>query len=169
METKKTSLQQLLEEEISRLAAAELQLKKNLPHWIDKVQSLSLKTILQNYKNNVAKQIKKLRGLHQEEFDTNIVNDKIMQAYIDVTNEKLLSCEPGIRDASLLEAIQAISCYKIHAYNSASAWALILESPREATTLNDAGINEKNMDERLYYLAVKEINRKARAPIELFA
>jgi ferritin-like metal-binding protein YciE len=87
-----------------------------------------------------------------------------MQAYIEETNEKMKRCSSNILDSSLLEAIQAISSYKFHAYNSVATWAIVLEFPKDAKFLNEAKISEKNIDERLFHLAIREINRKARNP-----
>ena len=161
MEMKATnSLQQLLDDGIYKLIAGETILKNTLPKWIDETQSLSLKTMLRNssYQINV-----------NEENRKQCVTDRIMQAYIEDTNEKLERSTESVQDASLLEAIQAISQYKIHAYNSVAAWAITLEMLKDAKFLNDAKLTEKNIDERLYYLAIREVNRKARAPMAITA
>lgn len=172
MEMKATnSLQQLLDDGIYKLIAGETILKNTLPKWIDETHSLSLKTMLRNYSYQISVNVEKLKAMcaSHEENRKQCVTDRIMQAYIEDTNEKLERSTESVQDASLLEAIQAISQYKIHAYNSVAAWAITLEMLKDAKFLNDAKLTEKNIDERLYYLAIREVNRKARAPMAITA
>ena len=167
MEPKATnSLQQLFHDEIYRLIASETLLKNTMPKWIDETQNLPLKNMLQNYYYQINVHIDRLKSLcdSHKENRNHCVIDRVMQAYIEETNEKMKRCSSNILDSSLLEAIQAISSYKFHAYNSVATWAIVLEFPKDAKFLNEAKISEKNIDERLFHLAIREINRKARNP-----
>lgn len=164
-----TILQQLLDEDVSRFVSAEAQLKNNLPEWITQAGAISLKTILYEYTAQVNQHIEKLDAYATEEqINALSISNRIMQAYLEETNEKLSKCtHADVKDACLLAAIQSINHFKISAYGTAAAFANILNLNKAAALFHEAELNEKSMDDRLSYLAEHEINKKAKSTLTL--
>ena len=164
-----TTLHHLLDYDAGKFTSAEIQLKKTLPGWINKTGSLMLKTVLQKYLDFVEQHITKLDVFfEQENIKAISLNNRIMNAFIDETEEKLLACsDPEIRDACLLACIQTINHYKISTYGTAAAFARTLEMEKHAAIFYEAEENEKQIDSRLSQMAEFEINKKAKTPILL--
>ncbi|MCC8426625.1 ferritin-like domain-containing protein [Mucilaginibacter sp. UR6-11] len=163
------TLHNLLDYNAGKFTSGEIQLRKNLPDWIMKTQSLQLKQVLQKYLNMVEEHVQKMEGFFSAENFTSLsLTNRIMQAFIEDTNEKLRNCtDPEVSDACLLASIQGINHYKISIYGTASAFAGDLGMEKFATIFHELEINEKNIDDRLSQLAKYEINKKAEAPIRL--
>lgn len=164
-----TTLHHLLGYDATKFTSAEIHLKGALPEWINKTSSLMLKTVLQKYRDFVEQHVKKMEVFFEEE-DINALSlhNRIMQAFIDETNEKLAACtDPEIKDACLLAGIQTINHYKISIYGTAAAFARTLEMEQHAAIFYEAEGNEKQIDSRLSQLAAFEINKKAKTPIVL--
>lgn len=164
-----TTLHNLLDYDASRFTSAEIQLKKALPEWISKTNSLMLKTVLQKYIDYVQQHVQKMeRFFEEEKINALSLNNRVMHAFIEETDEKLAICsDPEIRDACLLACIQSINHFKISIYGTAAAFANALEMEKYAGVFHEAEVNEKQIDSRLSQLAEFEINKKARAPIVL--
>jgi len=163
------TLQQLLGYETGKYAAAEIELKENLPEWISQASSLQLKTVLQKYGGFVDQHIQSLEGLMQDEKIPSInLSDRVMKAFAEEVNEKMSFCkDTEVRDACLLGCIQVINHYKISVYGTAAAFARTLDLEKTAVAFHEMEVNEKHIDDRLSQLAEYEINKKARAPIVL--
>jgi ferritin-like metal-binding protein YciE len=164
-----TTLQHLLNYDISKFTSAEVQLKHSLPGWINKTNSLKLKTILQKYLDFVQEHTRKIESIFDKENITSLsMNNGVMKAFIEDTEEKYAHCtDPEIKDASLLASIQAINHFKISTYGTAAAFAKALGMEEEAEIFHEIEVNEKQIDDRLTQLAEFEINIKARAPFVL--
>ncbi len=164
-----TTLHNLLDYDIRKFTIGEIQLEKVLRAWINKANSLKLKTILQKYLDSVEKHIQKMQGFYEEGGISSIsISNRVMQAFIDETEEKLNNCnDDAIKDACLLESVQAINHFKISTYGSARAFANTLGLEKIATILHEAETNEKQIDDRLSQLAEHQINIEAKAPIVL--
>lgn len=163
-----TTLHNLLDYNAGKFTSGEILLRNNLPNWINKTQSLQLKQVLQKYLKLVEEHVQKMEGFFNAENFTSLSLNRIMQAFVDDTNEKLSSCsDPEVSDACLLASIQDINHYKISSYGTAAAFAAELGLEKFAAIFYELEINEKNTDDRLSQLAKFEINKKAEAPIRL--
>ncbi len=164
-----TTLHHLLDYDASKFTSAEIQLQNILPEWINNTGSLMLKTVLQKYLDFVQQHVHKMENFfEQEKINSLSLNNRVMHAFIEETNEKLNTCtDPEIKDACLLAGIQVINHYKISIYGTAAAFANALEMEKHAALFHEAEGNEKQIDSRLSQLAEFEINKKARAPIVL--
>ncbi len=164
-----TTLHNLLDYDASKFTSAEIQLQNILPEWINKTGSLMLKTVLQKYLDFVQQHVHKMENFfEQEKINSLSLNNRVMHAFIEETNEKLSTCtDPEIKDACLLAGIQVINHYKISIYGTAAAFANALEMEKHAALFHEAEGNEKQIDSRLSQLAEFEINKKARTPIVL--
>lgn len=164
-----TTLHHLLDYDASKFVSAEVQLKNSLPDWINKAGSLKLKTVLQKYLDFVQQHVQKLNNFFEEEKITSLsLTNRIMQAFIDETEEKLSNCtDAEVKDACLLASIQSINHFKISAYGTAAAFANAMGMQKQAGIFHEAEVSEKQIDDRLSQLAEYEINKNARAPISL--
>jgi ferritin-like metal-binding protein YciE len=164
-----STLHNLLDYEASKFSSAEIQLSHSLQQWINKASSIKLKNVLQKYQDDI-----KLHLAHIEEFAdaerlTSLsLNNRIMKAFIDDTNESLLMCtDVEVADACLLANIQMINHFKISAYGTAATFANALGIENAARFFHEAEVHEKQIDDRLTQLAQFEINNRAKAPIVL--
>ncbi|ASU33597.1 YciE/YciF ferroxidase family protein [Mucilaginibacter xinganensis] len=160
-------LRKLLHEDVSRFISAELQLKNSLPALIAKENSVQLKMVLHEYLAMTDKHIKQLETFCREEnIRSYSLSNRIMKAYIEEANEKLSGCTcREVKDACLLAAIQGINHFKISTYGTSAAFADALRLDKAAALFHQAQLDEKNIDERLTYLAEHDINFRAKSPI----
>ncbi|HET9746768.1 MAG TPA: DUF892 family protein [Chitinophagaceae bacterium] len=163
------TLRDLLDYNSQKFTAAEIELRNNLPSWVNKAGSVKLKSVLQKYLDVVDEHIKVLSGFFEEEKISSLsVANKIMLAFIEETNEKLNNCaDQQVKDACLLACIQGINHFKISLYGTAAAFAKELEMEKFASVFHTAEVNEKQIDDRLSQLAEHEINIRAKTPIVL--
>lgn len=164
-----TTLHNLLDDDAGKFTSGEIQLKKNLPAWINASNSLQLKQVLEKYLDQVQEHVLKMEAFFTaEQFTSLSLVNRVMQALLEETNEKLGKCtDAEVRDACLLAAIQAINHYKISTYGTAAAFARSLGQEKFAAIFHELEINEKNIDDRLSQLAEYEVNRRATTPIVL--
>lgn len=157
------TIHHLLDYDIRKLSIAEMQLERMLKRWIIKANSVKLKTVLQKYHDLIGDHISKLKSFHEEDHINLLsINNRIMQALIDETEEKLNNCaDTGIKDASLIASIQTINHFKISIYGTAKAFANILGLEKGEVFFNKAEINEKKIDDKLSQLAALEINKES--------
>lgn len=162
-------LRQLLDDDIRRFISAEAQLKSSLATWTKKAAALSLKVLLQEYHQQIEAHIEKLDAYAAaEQINAINISNRIMKAYIDETEDKLVCCSlSDVRDASLLASVQSICHFKISAYGTAATFANLLDLKAAAQLFHAAELNEKSMDERLSFLAEQDINKKAKSPVAL--
>jgi ferritin-like metal-binding protein YciE len=158
-----------LDYDAGKFTGAEIQLQHSLEKWIFDTQSLTLKNILQKYLDFVKQNMQRMESFFEEENITAVsVTNRIMQAFIEETNEKLNACtDAAIKDACLLACIQSINHFKISTYGTAAAFANALEMEKQAAVFHEAEIKEKQIDDRLSQLAAFEINSKAKTPIAI--
>lgn len=164
-----TTLHDLFDANIGKFVFAEIALNNHLSSWTAKASSIQLKTTLSMYQEYVKKHIRKLETLIRKEEITSLkIGNNIMEAFVKDTEENMEACtDPEVRDASLLASIQSINHFKISTYGTASAFAHALDLIDAAKVLHEAELNEKQIDERLNYLAEHEINIRANAPFLL--
>jgi ferritin-like metal-binding protein YciE len=164
-----TTLHNLLDHEASKFSSAEMQLNNVLPQWISKASSVKLKTVLQKYRDDIGEHLYNLEDfVNAEQLISLSLTNRIMSAYIQDTNEKLLLCaDTEVADACLLASIQMINHFKISAYGTAAAFANALGMDKAAIFFHQAEVHEKQVDDRLTQLAQYEINIRAKSPIVL--
>jgi ferritin-like metal-binding protein YciE len=160
-------LRSLLDHHAARLLNIELQLKNELPEWIDLARSIKLKKVLVRYLEFVQEHILKLETfLLNEKITAYPRNNAVMDALIRETNDNLAECpDTEVKHAFLLAAVQEINHFKISAYGTAAAFSNALEFREEAPVFHEAEVNEKSIDDRLSQLAIFEINPDAKSPI----
>lgn len=164
-----TTLHNLLDHEASKFSSAEMQLSNALPQWINKASSVKLKTVLQKYKDDINDHLNNLEEFVNAERLTSLsLINRIMSAYVQDTNEKLVMCaDAEVTDACLLASVQMINHFKISAYGTAAAFANTLGMEGAAIFFHKAEVQEKQIDDRLTQLAQFEINFRAKSPIVL--
>ncbi|MEP7106656.1 MAG: DUF892 family protein [Ferruginibacter sp.] len=164
-----TTLHNLLDYDARKFTIGEILLRNSLPEWINKAGSLKLKTVLQKYLDFVQQHVQKMGSFFEEEEISSLsLSNRVMETFIEETNEKISRCtDAEIKDACLLACIQAINHFKISTYGTAASFAKALCMEKQAALFHEAEVNEKQIDDRLSQLAEQEINFKARAPIVL--
>ena len=164
-----SKLHNLLDYDARNFIIAEIQLKNILSEWISIAGSLKLKAVLQKYLEFVKQHVVKMEGFIEEEDISSLsLNNRVMKAFIDETEERLANCaEAAIKDACLLASLQIINHYKISTYGTAAAFANALGMEHAANIFHEAEVNEKQIDGRLSQLAEHEVNINARTPIFL--
>ena len=164
-----TTLHNLLDADASRFISSEIKLKRSLAIWINVASSVKLKTVLQKYFDFVQQHVEKMNAFFEEEKISSLsVSSRVMEAFIEETNEKLLNCtDAEVKDACLLASIQAINHFKISTYGTAAAFANALGMEKQAAVFHEAEVKEKQIDDRLSQLAEHEINSRAKSPIVL--
>lgn len=167
--SKIATLHQLLDEDAGKFTYGEILLKNKLPLWIDHAESLQLKQILRKYLDIVQSHVLKMEEFFAtEKFTSLSLVNRVMQALIDETIEKLANCaDTEVSDACLLASIQSINHYKISRYGTAAAFAKDIELLNSAGLFHEMEVNEKNIDDRLSQLAKYEINEKAKKTLAL--
>lgn len=162
-----TTLQHLLDYDARKFTSAEIELKKSLQNWMNEVESIKLKQVLQRYDEIISQHIQKMESfLEQEKINSLSVGSRIMKAFIEEANEKNNTCsESAVKDACLLAAIQVINHFKISMYGTAAAFARALGMEKQAEIFHEAEVNEKQIDDRLSQLAEHEVNIKAKSPL----
>jgi len=163
------TLHNLLDYDISKFFNAEVLLKNIIPEWINKASSVKLKEVLQRYEGFIQQHAEDLEKFIEEEgINALSINNRVMKALIEETDEKVCNCSDiEVNDACLLACIQAINHYKISTYGTAAAFAKTLGMLKPAAVFHKAEVNEKHIDDRLSQLAKFEINNRAKSPIVL--
>lgn len=161
-----SNLHQLLDHDARHFTAGEILLKRNLPGWIETSYSITLKSVLQRYLEIVMKHVELMEHfIAEEEIYSISLQHKIMQAFIEETNDKLAMCaDKQVKDAALLSCVQAINHFKISAYGTAAAFTKELGMEKASDIFREVEINEKQIDDRLSQLADHEINNRAKSP-----
>ena len=164
-----STLHNLLDYDARNFMTAEINLEKSLLEWINTATSLQLKNVLQKYLDFIKRHEQSINAFYEDEkINFTSIANRVMQAFIEETNEKLSNCQDlEVKDACLLACIQSINHYKISAYGTAAAFAYALGMEKEGNVFRQAEINEKQIDDRLSQLAEHEINARAKAPIVL--
>ncbi|MCU0395116.1 MAG: DUF892 family protein [Chitinophagaceae bacterium] len=159
-----TNLLQLLDYDARRFTSAEIQLSRVLPEWIVQANNMKLKAVLERYLEFVKEHVKKMEAfIAEEEIYSISLRNRVIQAFIEDTIEKMAECgDVEVRDAALLECVQAINHFKIAAYGTAAAFAYELGKEKAAELFRELETNEKQIDDRLSQLAEHEVNPRAR-------
>lgn len=159
------SLHYLLDYDVRKFSSAEIQLKNKLKNWIELASSLKLKVQLQKYADNINRHITNLeKFIEEEQIGSTSLNNRIIEAFISETEEKLSNCRDGaLKDVCLLACVQLINHYKISMYGTAAAFAKVLSMDEQANIFHENEVTEKQTDDRLTQLAEHEINLNAKS------
>ena len=102
-----STLHNLLDYDASRFTSAEVLLQNSLPKWIQNAGSLQLKTVLQKYLDFIQQHVDNLERFFEEEKVGSLSRtNRVMQAFVAETNEKLSDCADNeVKDACLLACV----------------------------------------------------------------
>lgn len=164
-----TTLHQLLDYDLRKFIAAEVQLMNFLKEWIGKSGSLQLKTILYKYLDFVKQHVQKLETfIKEEDINSYVISDRVMKACVEDAGDKMKYCaDAEVKDACLLASVQVIIHFKISVYGTAAAFAKAMHMEKTVRIFHEMEANEKHIDSDLTRLAETEINTKARSPIAI--
>jgi ferritin-like metal-binding protein YciE len=159
------SLHYLLDYDARKFSSAEIQLKKKLTNWIEVASSIKLKLQIQKYSDNISTHIINLeKFIESEQIESISLSNRIMEAFISETEEKLSNCrDAALKDVCLLACIQLINHYKISMYGTAAALAKVIGMEDQAKIFHEFEVTEKQIDDRLTQLAEHEININAKS------
>ena len=162
-----TTLPDILDYNVRKIASAESQLKSILPNWVNAANSLTLKNVLKKYLRVVQHHNQKFHDfLNEEKIDHLNGVDIVMQGFVKEAIEKINSCEDVEgRDTSLLESIRAINRYKLNLYGTAAAFSKTLG--KSAMFFSEAELHEREINNKLSQLAQHKIHNKPKAPAKL--
>ena len=161
------TLNDLLLEDAKIMINAEKELKLALAEWISLATSLKLKNVLHYYNQFVEHHIENIEFCFPNgKTNGGIHADVVMKSIIQTTKDKIEKCfDAEVKDACLLASVQKIIHLKICSYGTATAFAKALEIEKYVTLFKEAENNEKQIDQKLSFLAEKEINIIAKSPI----
>jgi ferritin-like metal-binding protein YciE len=159
------NLNEALSYQLEGMYDAEKKLQKALPDCFNAATSQTLKNEIKKYFESTQDKRLKLKRIFSyllvQPFNRkNNVIDKMLedcQAISRQTNAKAL------RDAMLIGHLQEINHYKISSYGTAKAFASLMELQHVADLLGEVIAWEKETDQILTKIAMKEVNEKAAA------
>lgn len=159
-------LRSLINENILEISAAEIKLKNWIPGCVVKENCNSLKLILHEYLDIIEAHIDELKIIcEQWELNSGAADDTIIASLLPALEEKFLRCgSPEAKDVYLVAILQIINHVKISSYGTLAAFAGTLKVEKAGMFFHQAELDEKNMDERLSYLAEHILNRSAVDP-----
>jgi ferritin-like metal-binding protein YciE len=165
MKPKVNNLNDALAYQLEGMYYVEKKLQKTLPDCINHATSRALKSQIKKYLDSARDKRVKLKRIFSYlltgPFDCkNKVIEKLMEEeskILKYTNNSEL------KDALLIGNLQAINHYKISVYGTAKAFALILELQKVVDLLQEVLDWEKEANQALTKIAIKEVNEKAAA------
>lgn len=158
----KESLRELYVDELKDLYSAEKQLTKALPKLAKAASSEQLRDGFEEHLEETKEQVRRL-----EEIFT-MLNaraggkkclgmDGLIAEGAEIMGEDF---RDEVMDAALISAAQRVEHYEIAAYGTATAFAELLEEPKQASLLRQTLEEEKQTDEKLTELS-QQINAAA--------
>jgi len=165
MKPKVNNLNDALAYQLEGMYYVEKKLQKALPDCINHATSRALKGQIKKYLDSAHDKRVKLKRIFSYlltgPFDSkNKVIEKLMaeeSKILKYTNNSEL------KDALLIGNLQSINHYKISVYGTAKAFALILELQKVVDLLQEVLDWEKEANQALTKIALKEVNEKAAA------
>ena len=159
------SLQDLLVSEIQDLLATEQLMLKAFPKWIQLGAHPDLKKCLENhFEDTKLQEARLLRCFHRMGETPTPGRSHGMIGMISAWQEVEQSeCQPDVRDAALIAAIQHMEHYEVAGYGCARAFAEALELDEVSELLQESLREEEECDRELTRLAESQINVDAEA------
>ncbi|MDN3690250.1 ferritin-like domain-containing protein [Cyclobacterium jeungdonense] len=158
-----SNLQEALGYQLKNLYDAEKKIQKALPECSEKATSPRLQKELKNYLESTFDKINKLERVFNYLMDSptgreNLIMDKMLE---DTHHILKISSSDELRDVLITSCLQNIIHYKIAGYGSAHAMAMELDLRTVTDLLHEVLMWEKQSDQVLTSIAVKELNVKA--------
>ncbi len=157
------SLQDLFVNQLEDLYDAEQRLTKALPKMADAASSTDLKQAFQSHLRETEGHVSRLESI----FNSLGAKAKgetceAMKGLIS-EGETVISAkgDPAVKDAALIAAAQRVEHYEIAGYGTARTFALRLNLPDAAETLNQTLQEEGAADRKLNQIAESEVNVRA--------
>jgi ferritin-like metal-binding protein YciE len=159
------SLQDLLLSELQDLLAAEQLMLKSFPKWIQACAHPELKKCLENHFEDTKLQEARLtRCFHRMGEPIIPGRSHGMIGMVSAWQEiEVSECQPDVRDAALISAIQHMEHYAVAGYGCARAFADALELEEVSELLQESLHEEEECDRELTRLAESQINVDAEA------
>lgn len=159
------SLQDLLMAELQDLLGAEQLMLKVFPKWIQASSHPELKKCLEDHLEDTKLQEARLfRCFHRMGQPPSPGRSHGMIGMVSAWQEIEESpCQPDVRDAALISAIQHMEHYAVAGYGCARAFAEVLELDEVSELLQESLREEEECDRELTRLAEGQINVDAEA------
>jgi ferritin-like metal-binding protein YciE len=159
------SLQDLLVSELQDLLAAEQLMLKSFPKWIQGSTHPDLRKCLENhFEDTKLQEARLLRCFHRMAEHATPGRSHGMIGMISAWQEiEGGECQPDVRDAALIAAIQHMEHYEVAGYGCARAFAEVLELEEVSELLEESLREEEECDRELTRLAESQINVDAEA------
>jgi ferritin-like metal-binding protein YciE len=159
------SLQDLLISELQDLLAAEQLMLKAFPKWIQSCHHPELRKCFENHWEDTKLQEARLvRCFHRMEEPATPGRSHGMIGMISAWQEvEDSACQPDVRDAALIAAVQHMEHYEVAGYGCARAFAEALELDEVSELLQESLREEEECDRELTRLAEMQINVDAEA------
>jgi ferritin-like metal-binding protein YciE len=158
-------LNELFHHMLKDVLYAEKQILKNLPKMSKQAQTPELKEAFDTHREETQVQVERLGqvfemiGKSPRAETCDAMLGLIEEAQSVMTEAK----DPDVKDAGMLAAAQAVEHYEIARYGTLVAWAKELGLTEAATILQQTLDEEKKTDQILNKLALKRVNRQAKA------
>lgn len=142
---------------------AEQQIVEALPKMIEKAKSNELRNVLSAHLAETETQVERLEAIFQiieEKPDTE--RCEAIDGLVNEAEELMGDVDdPGVLDAGILAAGQAVEHYEISRYGTLAAWAEQLQYTEVKELLEETLEEEKRADRLLSEIALQNINRRA--------
>lgn len=165
MKTTLNNLNETLAYLLEGMYDAEKKLLKVVPDCLHLVTSRALKSEIKKYVESAADKRIKLKRIFSYLLAgpfgrKNKVIDRMLK---EAGNILKFTSSPEVKDAMLIGCLQAINHHKISAYGTAKAFSVELELQAVTDLLTEVLEWEKETDQALTKIALKEVNGKAAA------
>jgi ferritin-like metal-binding protein YciE len=159
------SLQDLLLSELQDLLGGEQLMLKYFPKWIQDSTHSELKKCLENhFEDTKLQEARLMRCFHRMGEPADGGRNHGMIGMISRWQEiEESECQPDVRDAALISAIQHMKHYEVAGYGCARAFAEAVELEEVAELLQESLREEEECDRELTRLAESQINVDAEA------
>lgn len=157
------SLDDLFVHELKDLLSAEKQLVKALPKMANGAANRALKQGFQEHLEQTKGHVQRIEEIFKLiDKPARAEHCKAMEGLIEEGSD-LLEEEgsPTVKDAALIGAAQRVEHYEIAAYGTARTLAELLGQEKAAELLQQTLDEEKETDEKLTDLAMKEVNQES--------
>lgn len=163
MDTKLTSLENLLEEQIADLYSAEEQLIEAMPKMMEKANDKALKEAIKMHFEETKKQKERLEKVCDKlGYKKGGEKCKAMAGLIKEAEEFMKKdASEEVMDAGIIASAQRIEHYEIAGYGTAHHFAKVLKHTEAADLLEQTLKEEKHADEKLNSVAMKGVNKEA--------
>jgi ferritin-like metal-binding protein YciE len=148
------NLREVYTNELRKALDMEQQIEKALPHMISKTQDATLKNALNSHLDETKGHIRLVERLLHSTGQNEPVPCKVMTSLIHSADEMVSDCkESSVCEVSMIAAAQQIEHHEIAVYGTLRAWALYLNLPDQAASLDQILHEEKNADSVLTKVA----------------